>query len=258
MKHPKAAIILSFLLLITLSVYAQQGKDDGSRFGRGKDSIDCLLNVGMSREYVKQKDYKKAYLPWKAAISSCPKSQASLYSDGVKILHSLLETEKDSVKRRIYLDDLNDLYDKNILYKAELEQFLQAPLRKDYLLAAKAYDYLHYAKESLNLQQAYQFVREAVDNIEKNPAYYLFTTWMDVNLLIYQVNPDFKSTFINDYLNAVSIIQQSCKNTNKKDQQVWDKVLSSVNDIFHQSGLDKELPETDEQLSCHEMPQPIL
>ena len=52
----KALITLSLLLSVAvLPVCAQQRADDDSRFGHGKDSIQCLLNMGMTREYVRKK-----------------------------------------------------------------------------------------------------------------------------------------------------------------------------------------------------------
>ena len=110
--------ILKQLFLLCLAMFyaispakAQRGIEDGSIFGHGKDSIDCLLNIGMTRELVKKNDFKKAYLPWKMAFSSCPKAQISLYNDGAKILHEMLKTEQDSLKRIGYLNELSDLYD---------------------------------------------------------------------------------------------------------------------------------------------------
>lgn len=245
---------LGLLLSLTVSTFAQSGKDNNSRYGRGKDSIDCLLNVGMSREYVRKKEYKKAYLPWKEAITSCPKSQASLYSDGVKILHALLETEKDSARHSVYLKDLTDLYDKNILYKDDLNQFMQSDIHKDYLLATKAYDYLQYAGPSLDLKLAYRYVLDAVESIGDEPACFLFLTWMEVNLRIYQADPGFKQTFIEDYRHALSLIRECYHTANAQTRKMWEETLSRINDTLRKSGLENhESIQTENHVSYNQV-----
>lgn len=254
MMTRQALITLGLLLSLTVSTFAQPGADDNSRYGRGKDSIECLLNVGIAREYVRKQKYKKAYLPWKEAITSCPKSQASLYSDGVKILHALLETEKDSTWHNIYLQDLTELYDKNILYKDDLNRFMPTPIRKDYLLATKAYDYLHYARQSLDLKLAYRYVREAVESIEDEPACFLFLTWMEVNLRIYQENPEFKQTFIRDYHSARELIRECYGKANSKTRGLWKETLSRINDTLRRSGLEEyESIRTDNHVSYNQV-----
>ena len=46
------AIIALFALTSTVAM-AQKGVEDGSRFGHGQDSIDCLNNLSLYGEYVK-------------------------------------------------------------------------------------------------------------------------------------------------------------------------------------------------------------
>ena len=180
-------ITLAGWLLAFSPVLADDGEPQGrSRFRCEKDSIDYLRNVGMTREYVCRQEYKKAYQSWKDAMASCPQAQACLYSDGVKILHVLLQAETDSAKHSMYLTELMDLYDKNIRYKKDLDRFVSKPMRRDYLLATKAYDYLHYAGSALDLHRAYTLVCDALESVEDRPLCYLLLTWMDVNL-----RPDF-------------------------------------------------------------------
>lgn len=235
----KALITLSLLLSVAvLPVCAQQRADDDSRFGHGKDSIQCLLNMGMTREYVRKKEYKKAYQPWKKAITSCPKSQVSLYTDGVKILHAMLETEPDSLRHAVYLGELMDLYDKILLYKDDWRRFMVVPMEADYLRAVKAYDYFHYGGCSLDLQTAHRYVHEALDCVQNVPFCYLLLTWMELNLEIYRSDATFRDTYIEEYKHALAFIQKGYEAASVKNREMWDRTLVLVNEMFRKSGLD--------------------
>lgn len=238
--------ILKQLFLLCLAMFyaispakAQRGIEDGSIFGHGKDSIDCLLNIGMTRELVKKNDFKKAYLPWKMAFSSCPKAQISLYNDGAKILHEMLKTEQDSLKRIGYLNELSDLYNKNILYKKELSRFLTNPIREDLLLAVKAYDYLHYAGNALDIKQAYKYCKDAVCKMDKNdPAFYLMCDWMVIDSIMYKNDSGFKNEFINDFITAAYISENARKKAQTSTQSLWENTLSRIYQIAKDCGLD--------------------
>ncbi len=251
----KALITLSLLLALSISpVLAQQSAAGDSRFGHGKDSIQCLLNMGMAREYVRKQEYKKAYVPWKKAIAACPKSQVSLYTDGVKILHAMLGEETDSLKHAAYLDELMDLYDKSILYKEDWRRFLAVPMQTDCLLAAKAYDYFHYAGNALDLRLAYKYVREALDCVDNEPFCYLLLTWMELNLEIYRADSAFKETYIKDYQDVLSYIRKGYEKASQKNREMWNKTLTLVNDIFRKSGLDTpDYVHVDGQVSYEEL-----
>ena len=235
----KAVILFSILMLWNVISLQAQEKNYGSRFGHGKDSIECLLNIGLSREYVKSKNYKKAYAPWKEVISSYPKSQACIYSDGVKILHALLDKEKDIQKRSVYLNELTDLYDKQYLYCDDLNKQTLTPIRKEQILVAKAYDYLCYGKESIDLVQAYKFVREAIDRTAHAPVSFLFPAWMDMNLRIYKEYPTFRNKFIEDYHEALFFINKGYEQASINEQEIWNQVRKHINEVFIKSGLSK-------------------
>lgn len=227
------------MFYILTPVIAQRGIEDGSIFGHGKDSIDCLLNIGLTRELVKKNDFRRAYLPWKMAFTSCPKSQISLYNDGAKILHEILKTEQDSLKRINYLNELSDLYDKNILYKKELSRFLTNPIREDLLLAVKSYDYFHYAGIALDIQRAYKYCKDAVCKMDKKePAFYLIHDWMAIDSIIYKKDITFKNQFISDFITASYISENACKKAKTNTKALWDNTLSSIYQIAKNCNID--------------------
>ena len=70
---------LSLFLLITFSASAVVE----SKFG--EDSVNCVTNISLYREYVKQKNYDDAITPWRQAYINCPKATKNIYIDGAKI-----------------------------------------------------------------------------------------------------------------------------------------------------------------------------
>ena len=58
-------------------------------YGQGKygaDSIKCITNLSLYRDYYKQKAYEDAYKYWKVAYTICPASSERMYSDGISIV----------------------------------------------------------------------------------------------------------------------------------------------------------------------------
>ena len=76
------ALIAAFALTASAAM-AQKGVEDGSRFGHGQDSIDCLNNISLYSENLKTKNYTDAYTYWQKVFADAPISRHSLYTDGV-------------------------------------------------------------------------------------------------------------------------------------------------------------------------------
>ena len=84
MKH----IILITLATITFC-FAESKPIVESKFGQ--DSISCVTNISLYREYVKQKNYEDAIGPWRKAYIDCPKASKNIYIDGAKIFNYIIK-----------------------------------------------------------------------------------------------------------------------------------------------------------------------
>ena len=99
--------MVTALLALSLSataVFAQKGVEDGSRFGHGQDSLNCLQNISIYTEYVKTNNFKDAYPSWKAVFDEAPWAQIATYTNGAKILRALIAAEKDGAKQKEYFN----------------------------------------------------------------------------------------------------------------------------------------------------------
>ena len=142
------------LLALSLSVsavFAQKGVEDGSRFGHGQDSLNCLKNISIYTEYAKTNNFKDAYGPWKAVFTEAPWAQVGTYTNGAKILRGLFAAEKDPAKQKQYFEELMKVYDQRIQYLDKLNSLVKKPTTKADIMGSKAHDYYTMGGTDINL-----------------------------------------------------------------------------------------------------------
>ncbi|NJK84869.1 MAG: hypothetical protein HC906_01715 [Bacteroidales bacterium] len=88
------------LFIFPLNNFAQKGVEDLSKYGHGEDSIRCVTNYSLYREYSRQRDYKMALTYWRGVFNECPLVSKNLYIDGVKFISILLKRKMISLFRK--------------------------------------------------------------------------------------------------------------------------------------------------------------
>lgn len=213
------------------SSFAQKGVEDGSKFGHGTDSINCLKNLSIYSEYVKTGNYKDAYLPWKAAFTECPLAQLKTYTNGVKIIKWFLENEKDVAKYNAYFDELMGVYDQRIKY---FPDYKNAPAPT--VLGMKAVDYMQYSKQP-DVNQAYAWLSESVNTMKENSEYYILQMFMDVSAKKFKNDTNHREQFIQDYLSAAGYTEGAIAAAQKeKDKKNYQVVKDNLDAYFINSG----------------------
>ncbi len=124
--------------------------DGGSKYG--KDSVTCVKNLSLYREFYKQwkagkyKDanlVSQAMISWRYCFFACPLVSKNMYIHGNKMLKYLIKSNKDdSIKMQAYVDTLMMVYDQRIKYFGDDKK---SP--KGRLLGRKAKDYMKYRVE---------------------------------------------------------------------------------------------------------------
>ena len=228
--------IKMFAALFILSVgatstFAQKGVEDGSKYGHGTDSINCLKNLSIYSEYVKTGNFKDAYLPWKAAFDECPLAQLKTYTNGVKIVKWFLENEKDPAKYNTYFDELMKVYDQRIQYFPTYQNTPAASV-----LGMKAVDYMQYSKNP-DINQAYSWLSESVNKMKENSEFYILQTFMDVSAQKFKNDEAHREQFIQDYLDASKYTEEAIKiATKEKDKNNYKVVKENLDAFFINSG----------------------
>jgi len=148
MINKKISIII-VLLLSTFSVSSMNRNIISDKYGN--DSITCLQNLTLSREFVKQKSIADAIKPWRKAYISCPKSSKNLYIDGSKIFKYLIKNQNDALVKNHLIDSLMSLYDLRISIFGQ----------EGYVLGLKGADMLKYFPDKI--EESFQILKKSVE-----------------------------------------------------------------------------------------------
>ncbi len=129
----------------------------GPRFGT--DSITCVVNLSLYREFFRQwrqagnegKIIEDAINPWRWVFLNCPKASKNIYLDGVAIVEYLIEKEKDPSRRNKLIDTLMMVYDQRIRAFGE----------EGFVLGRKGVNLANYRPE--NTQELFQIFNRSVE-----------------------------------------------------------------------------------------------
>ncbi len=129
----KTSILILILFFSTLG-YSQK---------YGADSVKCVTNLSLYRDYYKQKAYDDAYKFWNIVFRICPASSERMYVDGSNLVEHKIKNAKDEAAKAAYIDTLKLVYDQRIANFGN----------EGYVLGRKGTDMLRY--DSKNLEEAY-------------------------------------------------------------------------------------------------------
>ena len=154
-------LLLASLALISITISANP-LIDGKY---GADSVQCVTNISLYREYVKQKNYDDAISPWRKAYMTCPKATKNIYIDGAKLFKHLIKKNKGNEElQKAYLDSLETLYDNRIANFG----------KENYVLGLKGSDMIKYSFSDLD--RAFAYLKQSVEGQQtKSKATALFS-----------------------------------------------------------------------------------
>lgn len=209
----KRSQLLSFLLiLLAFPVTAQ-------KYGETEeDSVECIKQLNLYRDFRDGKDYRKALPHWQKAVDLCPKASKRLYLDGEDFYESFIEKTKDTAQKIEYVDSLMWVYDKRI------EEF-----GEEMKVQGKKGSHLVKYRKFLpteRLVKGNELLAKSVHGLEKQsfPPHigrYFFSLYF-----LYKMDSIGKETIIKEYLPISHYIDQNIKNPrNEKYKQVYEKQI---------------------------------
>ena len=214
--------MLFALSLSATAVFAQKGVEDGSRFGHGQDSLNCLKNISVYTEYVKTNNFKDAYPSWKAVFDEAPWAQIATYTNGAKILRALIATEKDGAKQKEYFNLLMKVHDQRIQYLDQLNTLSKTKATKGDIMGTKAHDYFSMGGQDNN--EAYAMFAEAVAAEKSNLPYYVLMEFVETSARKVKADEAHKEQFVQDYIAASGYANEAFnaakKESTKKNYQI--------------------------------------
>ena len=228
--------MLFALSLSATAVFAQKGVEDGSRFGHGQDSLNCLKNISIYTEYVKTNNFKDAFNPWKAVFDEAPLAQVGTYTNGAKILRALIATEKDGAKQKEYFNLLMKVHDQRIQYLDGLNSLVKKPVTKGDIIGAKAHDYFTMGGADNN--EAYAMFSEAVASEKQNLPYYVMMEFIDASARKVKADDTHREQFVQDYIAASGYANEALKAATKESaKKNYQVAKENIDAHFINSGV---------------------
>lgn len=225
-----------FALSCATAAFAQTGASDGSRFGHGQDSLNCLKNISIYTEYVKTNNFKDAYTPWKAVFDEAPWAQVATYTNGAKILRALIAQEKDAAKQKEYFDQLIKVHDQRIQYLEQLNSLVRNKTTKGDILGNKAHDYFTMGGQDINA--AYDMFAEAVAAEKHNLPYYVLMEFVDASAQKMKADESHKEQFIQDYIATSGYADEAFKAAAKESaKKNYKTAKDNIDAHFINSGV---------------------
>ena len=77
---------------------------------------ECVMNISLFHESVKNKMYADAYEPWWSVYTTCPNANKSIYSDGAKIVEALYQATTDPAEKERLAKLAIEMQDKRIRF----------------------------------------------------------------------------------------------------------------------------------------------
>jgi len=211
--------LLAVLLMTALPLSAQEEKEAGApgRFGTGQDSIDCLKNLSLYREYARHRNYKDALPSWRWVYNNCPQASKNIYIDGVNMFRFFIENEKNPDIKEKYIDTLMMIYDKR------MEMFGE----RGYVLGRKGVDLLRYRRdEQKYIQEGYDILGESVKLLKANTSPATFATYFTATLSLYKLNALSADQVLSNWAFIMPLLEQASQKNPK------DTVITSVRDAI--------------------------
>jgi tetratricopeptide (TPR) repeat protein len=192
---------------------------------------ECVMNVSLFHESVKNKQYAEAYEPWWEVYTTCPNANKSIYSDGAKIVEALYRATADPAEKERLAKLAIEMNDKRIRFFGNDPKYPKA-----YILGEKGLAYLDFYGDS-KLNEARECLRQSIEGMGANSKILVLVKLVDVSYALYKESPDTRAEqFIADYELASNFLGEQASNTNNKNAEIAGKQKDYVDNIFAVSG----------------------
>ncbi len=192
---------------------------------------ECVVNVSLFHESVKNKQYADAYEPWWEVYTTCPNANKSIYSDGAKIVEALWSTTKDAAEKERLASLAIEMQDKRIKWFGNDPKYPTA-----YILGEKGLTYLDFYGES-KLAEAHECLQASAKGMGAKSKIQVLVKLVDVSYTLYKQDPNGKAEqFIADYELASNYLADQAGDASNKNAEVAGKQKDYVDNIFAISG----------------------
>ncbi len=192
---------------------------------------ECVMNVSLFHESVKNKMYADAYGPWWEVYTTCPNANKSIYSDGAKIVEALYQATNDPAEKERLAKLAVEMQDKRIRYFGNDVKYPKA-----YILGEKGLAYVDFYGET-KLAEARECLRQSVEGMGNKSKVMVLVKLVDASYALYKQDPNGKAEqFISDYEIASNALGDQAADASNKNAEIAGKQKDYVDNIFAISG----------------------
>ena len=192
---------------------------------------ECVINVSLFHESVKNKMYADAYGPWWEVYTTCPNANKSIYTDGAKIVEALYQATSDPAEKERLAKLAIEMQDKRIRFFGNDPKYPKA-----YILGEKGLAYVDFYGES-KLEEARACLRESAEAMGTKSKMMVLKSLVDVSYALYKQDKDGKAEqLISDYELASNLLGDQASDPNNKNADLASKQKDYVDNIFAISG----------------------
>ena len=228
-KALKTILLTVLSLLFVLPAISQKGIEDGSKYGKGQDSINCIKNLSLYREFFKHSNYKDAIQPWRKVFGECPASSERMYVEGITMYRKFIESTSSTARKEQLVDTLLLIYDRRIEYFGG----------EGNVLGRKGIDILRYRRlepdGSVNAEAVnagYNDLKRSIE-LEKNKTRdATIVTFISASITLNQKGRIDDNQVIEDYFMVTEIVDKLLDKSSR-----WPRAKMSIDDNMIKSGL---------------------
>ena len=192
---------------------------------------ECVMNVSLFHESVKNKMYADAYEPWYEVYTTCPNANKSIYSDGTKIVEALYQATADPAEKERLAKLAIEMQDKRIRFFGNDPKYPTA-----YILGEKGLAYLDFYGEA-KIAEARECLQQSAAGMGAASKIMVLVKLVDASYAVYKQDPNGKAEqFIADYELASNLLGEQASNANNKNAEIAGKQKDYVDNIFAISG----------------------
>ena len=200
------AVAAGLLAMVTVS--AQTGAVSGTKYGKGKDSVTCVINLSLYQQDYQHKNYEAAIVNWRKVWADCPQSSVNLAAYGINMYRYFIARELDQNKKNALVDTLMEVYEKGMIIR---------PQSKGNFLALMTEDMLNYANTPENQPKLLKVMEETMIVEKEKTLAKVYANYMKI---ILELNADGNLSdeeLIDNYNKVNDYISSAIKITNNEE-----------------------------------------
>ena len=192
---------------------------------------ECVINVSLFHESVKNKMYADAYGPWWEVYTTCPNANKSIYTDGAKIVEALYQATADPAEKERLAKLAVELCDKRIRFFGNDPKYPTT-----YILGEKGMAYVDFYGDA-KLAEARECLQQSIAGMGAKSKVMVLVKLVDVSYALYKQDPNNKAEqFIADYELASNALAEQAGDASNKNAEIAGKQKDYVDNIFAISG----------------------